>query len=556
MLQVARWAVLTLNFTGPADSPSQNAFLTLFNATFTPASGESSLLVSGFFDGGTDYRIRFSPPEEGKWTFTTASTEPALDHQHGELFALPPAKGDHGPVASRGFGLYHADGEPHFSVGTTSYQWAHMEASRQQETLRTLRNGAGQAFNKLRMTVFPKWYVYNHQNPVEMGTAFPIVPGSTAANLTSWSCVGSKCPTMAGSFDLRRFNVSFFARFEALIAELRVLGVVADLILFHPYDRGHWGFDCLGGSDPQTYDTSHDAFYLRYVAARLAAFSNVWWSMANEWSFVQCKSRGINSSHLQSPAPIWDELFVTLAAADPYGRQKSIHNGNLLYNHSRPWITHVSLQGEESQTAQIRERYGKPVVWDEVKYEGDIPEQSGDLSGQKEAARFWWGASLGVYVGHSETILRKGVANDAQPLWWAKGGTLVGESPYRIEWFRRTWQKALVSMGLSFGELQPTSKVLPPALPGQTPPANILSSSGGDFLYLHFARIGTWGVPLQPPGGSSGGWQLCRLDYWGMKEECAKLASGASNATISVPRLPFHVIIKQVGESAETRRNY
>ena len=176
--------------------------------------------------------------------------------------------------------------------------------------------------------------------------------------------------------------------------------------------------------------------------------------------------------------------------------------------------------------------------------EGDIPEQWGDLSGQKEAARFWWGASLGVYVGHSETILRQGVASDAQPLWWAKGGTLVGESPSRIEWFRRTWQLALVSRGLSFGDLLPVSKVLPPALPGQTPPANILSSSGGDFHYLHFARIGTWHVPLQPPAGSSGGWLLSRLDYWGMKEERVKLASGASNATICVPTLPCHVMIK------------
>ena len=27
-------------------------------------------------------------------------------------------------------------------------------------------------FNKIRMTVFPKWYIYNHKNPVEVGTVF------------------------------------------------------------------------------------------------------------------------------------------------------------------------------------------------------------------------------------------------------------------------------------------------------------------------------------------------------------------------------------------------
>ena len=100
----------------------------------------------------------------------------------------------------------------------------------------------------------------------------------------------------------------------------------------------------MGGRDPATYNISNDAFYLKYLAARLGAFSNVWWAMANEWSFCNCKSRGINASHLQSPSPVWDALFNVLSDVDPYGRQTSIHNGNLLYNHSRPWITHVSLQ--------------------------------------------------------------------------------------------------------------------------------------------------------------------------------------------------------------------
>ena len=71
----------------------------------------------------------------------------------------------------------------------------------------------------------------------------------------------------------------------------------------------------------------------------------------------------------QADPPIWDELCQMLQAADPYKRQMSIHNGNLLYNHSRPWISHVSLQGLEDRTADIRARYGKPVVWDEVQCE-------------------------------------------------------------------------------------------------------------------------------------------------------------------------------------------
>ena len=35
----------------------------------------------------------------------------------------------------------------------------------------------------------------------------------------------------------------------------------------------------------------------------------------------------------------------------------SIHNGALLYNHSQPWITHVSIQGREDTTPYVHERF-------------------------------------------------------------------------------------------------------------------------------------------------------------------------------------------------------
>jgi hypothetical protein len=76
-----------------------------------------------------------------------------------------------------------------------------------------------------------------------------------------------------------------------------------------------------------------------------------------------------------------------------------------------------------------------------VCYEGNITSGWGSLSGQEETDRFFWGASLGVYVGHSETVLRAGIQDsDDQPLWWAKGGELIGRSPPRIRFFRGLWE--------------------------------------------------------------------------------------------------------------------
>ena len=95
----------------------------------------------------------------------------------------------------------------------------------QDQTLRTLAglegSGHGKVFNKLRMTVFPKWYVYNHANPIEMGTAFEIKAGTPAANASVWECVGAHCPSTSGSYDLRRFNLTFWRRYSAVVCELQ-----------------------------------------------------------------------------------------------------------------------------------------------------------------------------------------------------------------------------------------------------------------------------------------------------------------------------------------------
>jgi hypothetical protein len=97
-------------------------------------------------------------------------------------------------------------------------------------------------------------------------------------------------------------------------------------------------------------------------------------------------------------------------ASDPYGHLRSIHNGMLIYNHMQPWVTHVSIQNgsavEDFGRAVIyRDVYRKPVVFDEVKYEGNLPQRWGNLSPEEMVLRFWEGTIAGTYVGHGETYL-------------------------------------------------------------------------------------------------------------------------------------------------------
>lgn len=134
--QTERWGIFQLNLT--AQVGAGNPFATPLSATFTHQGGSRAVTVGGFFDGDDQFKVRFSPDIEGLWSYVTASTEAALEGVHGELLVTPALAAQRGPVESRGFGLYYADGTPHLSVGTTCYQWTSEDDATQEQTLQTL----------------------------------------------------------------------------------------------------------------------------------------------------------------------------------------------------------------------------------------------------------------------------------------------------------------------------------------------------------------------------------------------------------------------------------
>jgi hypothetical protein len=109
-----------------------------------------------------------------------------------------------------------------------------------------------------------------------------------------------------------------------------------------------------------------------------------------------------------------------------------------MYDHSKPWVTHVSIQGSDLEKArEYVNQYRKPVIYDECKYEGNISKRWGNISAQELVRRFWLGTVSGAYVGHGETYLDP---NDI--LWWSKGGVLHGDSPKRIAFLRKILEAA------------------------------------------------------------------------------------------------------------------
>jgi hypothetical protein len=379
---VERWGVVELRFDGPSHG---NPFVDVeLGARVT--HGDRAFHIGGFYDGDGTYRIRFLAEREGEWHFETTSTARSLDGLSGAVQVGPAASGSHGPVRVDGLHFAHADGTRYRPVGTTAYAWTHQPEELQQRTLAAL---AESPFNKVRMCLFPKSYLYNANEPER----FPF-PGS-----------------LADGFDLARFDPAYFHELEGRVAELAGLGIEADLILFHAYDR--WGFADLG--------PAVDDRLIRYVVRRLAASANVWWALANEYDLVWAKTTAD-----------WERIAAIIEEEDPHGHLRSIHNCHGFYDQTRPWITHVSAQRIDvyrtaENTDAWRSQYGKPVVIDEVGYEGDIDQGWGNLTGEELVRRCWEGAVRGGYVAHGETYL-----NDREELWWSKGGELIGTSPARM----------------------------------------------------------------------------------------------------------------------------
>jgi hypothetical protein len=485
---VQQWDIFELSLPGPgADHPHTsggNPFLEVsIHARFDQEGRVFE--AEGFYDGDGLYRLRFMPDAPGEWRYVTRSNASELDRKSGAFMCVSAQSGVHGPVrVAKTFHFVYADGTPYLPTGTTCYAWIHQPDKLQKQTLRSL---AASPFNKVRMCVFPKHYTYNTGDPSD----FPFAHNADGEG-----------------FDFERFNPAFFRRFEGCVADLAKLGIEADLILFHPYDR--WGFAGL----PAEVDDR----YLRYITARLSAYRNVWWSLANEYDLMA-----------KSEAD-WDRFFQILQRHDPYNHLRSIHNWQGLdthdtrtfYDHAKPWVTHCSIQhAHVDLISEWRERYGKPVIDDECCYEGDLPNGWGNLTGEEMVRRFWEATSRGGYASHGETYL-----DPEDVVWWSKGGRLKGKSPKRIAFLRRILES------LPPGGLDPLGEVTNTHIRAAGQPGRFY------LTYFGFRQPGEVTVTI----AESGRYRVEIIDTWNTS---IQILSGSfeHSTTVRLPGKPYLALL-------------
>lgn len=229
------------------------------NAELTAPSGRTHR-VPGFWDGGSTWRIRFMPTEEGAWRYRTlARPETGLHGQSGEFACRRPAAPSpspwlrHGPVrvSSNGHHLQHADGTPFFWLGDTVW--------------------TGPAFSNAE-----DWQTYlDHR----VRHRYSVIQFNT---LSPWRTAPTDAEGRVAFTEGRRVrpNPEFFQRLDARIDAINARGLLAAPVLI-------WA---NRPNDPGNILAEEDIIaLLRYQVARYGAH-HVLWILAGDNSYQ--KSHG------------------------------------------------------------------------------------------------------------------------------------------------------------------------------------------------------------------------------------------------------------------------
>ena len=457
---IQKWDIFEITLHGKSTG---NPFIgTSLVGHFT--NGKKVYKQEGYYDGKGIYKIRFMPDLEGTWSYVTSSNKSDLNNIKGSFECISPSPENHGPVrVAHTYHFKYEDGTPFKAFGTTIYEWPFQDENTKKETLKTLSSSP---FNKVRFLAVPPYKDrYIIDGPLKI-TVFPF----EGTNKDNW--------------DFSKFNPEYFKNLDSCMFQLRDMGVEADLILFRPYDKGKWGLDMAGQEVNKRF--------ARYMVARYAAFRNIWWSLANEDSFI--KSMTIED---------WDELFQLVQEKDPYDHLLSIHNADRLYDYNKPWVTHASLQyynvvKTPIGTSILRDVYKKPIMNDENKYEGDIDSRWGQLSGEEMTFVFWNATIGGGYATHGESYKRSP--------WISYGGHLTGSSPSRIAFLRE-----IVESGPAEG-IDPIDHFYETNIAGKA----------GEYYLVYFGKDepNKWDFILPKNGLASGSkYKADIIDTWNMTIE-------------------------------------
>eukprot|EP00039_Didymoeca_costata_P032356 m.37506 g.37506 ORF g.37506 m.37506 type:complete len:741 (+) comp9320_c0_seq4:164-2386(+) len=349
-----RWGVYERNFTS-LNTTRQNPYLEVsMNVTFRMSSG-ASFLLPAFWDGGQVWKVRFTPPSTGEWSWVSECSDTADSGLHGVIGSMTATEYTgtnqlymHGLLQASPNNRYleHVDGTPFYWLGDT--HWSGISSAEHWGDTNNNSFGNGSMFKELVDTRFKQGY------SVWKAESFAINGGETGnppVNDGGFAWLGG-----AAGF-LKNMNPKFWQDVDRRLAYVNSAGIVVSLA-FAGIGRGFTSLDMESGIK----------LLARYNVARYAAYHTVW-TTCQEYCAVQGGQPIIDA---------WGRVAAYQYALDPYKRPNSMHNcfNNPIAFHDQPWYTHVTLQQGHHMVSNVNhwlQQYNavppRPIVEDEANYE-------------------------------------------------------------------------------------------------------------------------------------------------------------------------------------------
>ncbi len=253
-----QWHPIDIALGGTSTSQEQDSL----SATFTGPSGQT-LKVPGFFDGPAGWKVRFSPPVIGAWTYLSSSSVSGLSGKTGSVQCVANTNPlVHGKVvvdATSPHYFRYEDGTQYILMGFEADWLGLMDFGDTSigKAKSLIDIYASNGFNEVLMNVFA------YDTGWENGTTSTYDFGPPK----SFPWKGSNA-----SPDFTQMNPDFFANFDRVVQYLLDKGVVAH-IMFKVYNKSvTWPSDASAG----------DNLYFTYVTARYQAYPNILWDFSKE----------------------------------------------------------------------------------------------------------------------------------------------------------------------------------------------------------------------------------------------------------------------------------
>jgi Domain of unknown function (DUF5060) len=292
-----QWSTVELALLGPASvgmSNSPNPFAIPADVTFTSPSG-TPYVVPTFYDGdgagamdGDVWKVRFSPPEVGNWSYRSESSEPRLDGQTGTFNVIAPSGCDD----------YQPGDLPDFDcLGRLVYTGGHyLQFAAGPYWLKGGIDDPEDFLAPASTTGFPtRQAAADFLASQGVNSLYMLLHNVGGDGQNVWPWVGGTGAEARANHE--HFDLAKLAEWEAIFSYLQSKGITLHLVL----------------EDDSAWTGFNRGMYYREMVARFGHHPGLIWNLAEEYNETY------SASQIRSFAGL-------LRALDPYDHPITVHN--------------------------------------------------------------------------------------------------------------------------------------------------------------------------------------------------------------------------------------